>query len=171
MQNTKKTLLRTCICGMLIGVAVVFCRWLGFPQNGIWRVEFSFLPIAIVAMLYGPLWAGASYGIADLIGAAIFTGVNPFITLVKVLTGVVMGVFFKGRKKIGYGRILVAFAIIGVALDFLAMTFIFHFGFGHTWEVAFVARGANALVNAAIRIPTLLLCDGRLTAYLEEQDL
>ena len=171
MQKTKKVLLRTCICGMLIALAFVFCRWLGFPTTGIWRVEMSFLPIAIIAMLYGPVWAGVSYGIADLIGAVIFTGVNPFITMVKVAYGVVMGMFFDRKKKIGYKRILFATAIICVCLDFLAMATIFHFGFGYTWGAAFAARAANAAVNLALRVPVLLLFDRRFTAILEEQRL
>lgn len=155
----RQTLVRTCICGVLIGLAVVFCRLLGFPQSGMWRIEFSFLPIALVAMFYGPLWAGASYTIADVIGAAIYTGVNPFIALQKCLTGVVMGLFLYQNKRVGFWKLLLCMGIISIFLDFLMMAAIFHFAFGHPWETALVSRLVNGGINLGIRVLVLMLCE------------
>ena len=66
----RTTLMRISVCAMMIALAIILCRQLGFPQTGAYRVEISFLPIAVVAMMMGPIWAGVSYGLADLIGAA-----------------------------------------------------------------------------------------------------
>ncbi len=163
-------LLRLCAVAIMTALAVIFCRLLGFPQSGIWRVEISFLPIAFVAFLWGPVWAGASYGTADLIGAALFTGVNPFITLEKIFSGVIMGIFFRrgrsDRIRIGIPRILSAFTVIAVFGDFLMMAFIFKFAFGYTWSAALLVRGVNALVNLVMRILLMTLCDLRLTTRL-----
>ncbi len=163
-------LTRLCAAALMTSLAVIFCRLLGFPQSGIWRVEISFLPIAFVAFLWGPIWAGVTYGTADLIGAAISTGVNPFITIEKVFIGVVMGVlFWRGRSKrtrIGIVRILLAFAIIAVFGDFLMMAFIFKFAFGYTWSAALLFRGVNASVNLVMRCLLMWICDLRLTTRL-----
>ncbi len=169
-QTAHAILVRTCVSGVMVALAVVFCRLLGFPQEGMWRVEISFLPIAFIAILWGPLWAGAAYGAADLIGAAMTTGINPFITIEKVLTGVVMGIFFRrrrgGKRENGWLRIVLAFAVVSVALDFCMMTLIFRFAFGYTWGAALIFRGANAAVNFAIRCILMLICDKTLTPRL-----
>ena len=162
----KGQLVRLTLCGAMTALCIVFCRLLGFPQTGIWRVDFGFLPIAAVGLLYGPLWAGVSYGVADLIGAAIFTGVNPMITLQKALIGALMGAFFRGRERLGWVRILLSMALISVLLDFAAMTVIFRVYFGYTWGAALLARGVNAAVNFALRVPILLVCDRRLIPLL-----
>ncbi len=169
--RARGVLIRICATGAMVALSVIFCRFLGFPQSGNWRIEVGFLPIAFVAFLWGPLWAGAGYGASDLIGAAIFTGVNPFITLEKVFTGVIMGVFFhggrRGRGRIGVWRNFAAFAIIAVAGDFAIMTLIFVFAFGQPWTVALPIRALNALVNFIGRTLIMELCDIRLTKRLE----
>ncbi len=169
-RYARTMLIRLCATAVMIALAVILCRLLGFPQSGIWRVEISFLPIAFVAFLWGPVWAGAAYGTADLIGAAIFTGVNPFITLEKLFSGVVMGIFFHRRSsrrtRIGVGRTLLAFLVIAVLGDFAMMAFIFKFAFGYTWGAALAFRGVNASVNLVIRCCLMCLCDLRLTARL-----
>ncbi len=169
-KTARAMLIRVTLSGVMVALSVIFCRLLGFPQEGIWRVEIGFLPIALIAFLWGPLWAGAAYGASDLIGAAIFTGINPFITVEKVLTGVIMGIFFSQRRgrrpRIGVVRSLIAFASIAVFLDFLMMVFIFHFGFGFGWGEAFAFRGVNAAVNLVLRVAVILICDHTMTERL-----
>ena len=104
MKKWRETLVKLTTTALMIAMSIILCRLLGFPQNGSYRIELGFLPIAVVAMLYGPVLSGIAYGIADLIGAAIFTGINPFITLCKILFGVVMGLFFYRREKISLWR-------------------------------------------------------------------
>ena len=99
MTKTKNILLRLTTTAVMIAMSIVLCRLLGFPPTGTYRIELGFLPIAVIAMLYGPIWSGVAYGISDLIGAWIFTGINPFITLCKIAFGVVMGLFFYRREK------------------------------------------------------------------------
>ena len=79
----------------MTALSVVFCRFIGFsPENTAFRFEFGFLPIAFVAELFGPLWSGVAYLVADIIGS-LFSGYapNPFISACKLLTGAFMGLF------------------------------------------------------------------------------
>ena len=102
------------LAGVMAALSMVMCRFLGFPQTGTWRIDPGFLPIVMVAFLSGPVWAGMSYGVADLVGAAIFTGINPFITAEKIAIGVIFGIGFYRRSRLGLPRILVTQAVAAV---------------------------------------------------------
>ena len=158
-NSSRAALRRLCVTAVMTALAVIFCRVLGFPTTGIWRVEFSFLPLYFVALLYGPLWCGMSSLAADLIGGAITTGINPLIALVKFLTGVTMGVSFHNRDRAGVPRILISMFVISLFFDFLAMAVIMRFYFAQTWEQAFLYRGINAGVNFVLRSVALWLAD------------
>jgi ECF transporter S component (folate family) len=161
-SNRRKgyeTLLKATTSAMMIALSVIFCRYLGFPTSGMWRVEIGFLPILIVALLYGPVWSAVSYGLADFIGALIWTGVNPFILLCKIVFGLLLGVAFYGREKIGLPRNIIFFIVIGFTVDIMMMTPIFVFNFGYTWESALIFRLAAFSVNTALRIVLTFLTD------------
>ena len=61
-RSEAQALLKVTTCAMMIALSVVFCRVLGFPTSGMYRVEIGFLPIAIIAILYGPLWSALTCG-------------------------------------------------------------------------------------------------------------
>ena len=158
-RSEAQALLKVTTCAMMIALSVVFCRVLGFPTSGMYRVEIGFLPIAIVAILYGPLWSALSYGLADLIGAMIFTGVNPLILLCKIVFGFLMGIVFKKREKIGLVRNILFFVLVGFVVDILMMTPIFVYMFGYTWDAALIWRLAAFSVNTPVRIILMVLTD------------
>jgi ECF transporter S component (folate family) len=161
-SNRKKgsaTLLKATTSAMMVALAIIFCRYLGFPSSGMWRVEISFLPILIVAILYGPVWSAVSYGLADFIGALIWTGVNPFILLCKIVFGLLMGIAFHGRERIGLPVNVIFFVFVGFVVDILMMTPIFVFAFGYTWESALIFRLAAFSVNTLMRIALTVLTD------------
>jgi ECF transporter S component (folate family) len=158
-RNNSKPLLKITTSAMMVALSIVFCRVLGFPTTGMWRVEIGFLPILIVAILYGPVWSAVSYGLADLIGALIYTGINPFILLCKIVFGLLMGVVFHGREKIGLPRNILFFLLVGFIVDIMMMTPIFVFMFGYTWEAALIWRLAAFSVNTPVRIVLTVLTD------------
>lgn len=150
--KVRTAIRRIVMCAAMVAMSIVLCRFLGVaPANSAFRIEIGFLPIAVVAILYGPIWAGAAYGASDLIGAAVTTGINPFITLCKVLFGVLMGVAFKGKKR-GLIFITAFFVITGIVVDILCMSPIFVHYFGYTAEAAFTTRALTAAVNVPARI-------------------
>ena len=144
---------------MMVALSIVFCRVLGFPTTGMWRVEIGFLPILIVAILYGPVWSAVSYGLPDFIGALIYTGINPFILLCKIVFGLLMGLVFHGKEKFGLPRNILFFLLVGFVVDIMMMTPIFVFMFGYTWEAALIWRLAAFSVNTPVRIVLTVLTD------------
>ena len=155
-SKTRLFILKITMSAVMTAFAVVLCRFLGFPPDGAYRIELSFLPVAVVGMMFGPVWSGMSYAAADLIGAALFTGVNPFITLCKLLFGVLMGAAFYGKKR-SIKFIVMFFAVTGIVVDVLCMTPIFIHFFGYTQDAAFTARIIATAVNVPARIAVFIL--------------
>lgn len=163
-ERASKALRDLALAGVMAALSMVMCRFLGFPSTGTWRIDPGFLPIVMVAFLSGPVFAGMSYGVADLVGAAIFTGVNPFITLEKIAIGVIFGIGFYRRDRLGVPRILLTQSVAAVLCDWLAMWLIFVFCFGTPVRVALATRAINAAVNFAMRSILCILLDSHLFA-------
>lgn len=147
---------RLTVSAMCVAASIVLCRLYISPSTttGL-RFEIGFLPIMLVAHLYGPLYGGMAYLLSDLIGAVLTTGINPFITLCKTAVGVLMGVFFH-KRKLTLSRSLVAFSVIAVFVEFFMMLLVFHYSFGHPWLTALYQRAMTAFIMLPVRV--LLAC-------------
>lgn len=156
-RKNRKLIFALSVAAAMTALSVVFCRFVGFsPENSAFRFEFGFLPIAFVAELFGPLWSGISYLVADAIGS-LFSGYapNPAIAACKLLTGAVMGFFFAQgiyKKRPSLLRIIIAFSLIAVFIDFLLMSPILMALYGWTADFTFGMRAINAAINLPIRI-------------------
>lgn len=169
-SEAHESLIRLTTCAMMVALSVVFCRLLGFPQNGATRVEIGFLPIAVIAYLYGPVWSAAAYGLADFIGAAIFTGVNPFIMLCKIVFGFAMGLCFYRRERIGIARNAIFFVLIALIVDIGLMTPIFIHMFGYKPLGAVTYRAVGAVFNTPVRIVCLALAEHTLFPLIRKRN-
>lgn len=140
----NSNLKRLTTMAVLIAINIIFTRFISI-QTPIVRVGFTFLPIAVSAMLYGPWWAGGGAAIADVIGLALFptAGFFPGFTLTAFLTGVVYGVAFY-NKEIGWKRIIIANAIICLILNL---------GLDTLWLYMMTGQGYIALL-----IPRIIKC-------------
>ena len=80
---------------LLIALEVILTRFCSINTATL-RIGFGFLPIAIIAMMYGPLSAGVAYALGDLLGMMIFPSGSyfPGFTLTAFLTGVIYGLVF-----------------------------------------------------------------------------
>ena len=95
-SNVKKTV----IMALLIALEIVLTRFTSI-QTATVRISFGFLPIAIIAMMYGSIYAGIGAAVADIIGVALFPvgAYFPGFTLTAFLTGVVYGAFLHKRAE------------------------------------------------------------------------
>ena len=159
-QNSRAALIRLTTCAMMVALAIVLCRVLGFPQGGsAFRIEISFLPIAVVGVLYGPIWAAVAYGLTDFIGALLTTGINPFILICKIVFGLLMGLCFYNREKIGLVRNILFFVLAGALVDVVMMTPIFIYAFGYDFSGALSYRLIGYAVNTPVRILVFAVAD------------
>jgi len=85
---------------LMLAMEVVLTRFLSINTPMI-RIGFGFLPIAVVAVMYGPIRAALVGALADFIGANMFgTGAYfPGFTLTGFLIGATYGVFMYKRPS------------------------------------------------------------------------
>lgn len=106
---------------LLIAIEVILTRFCSI-QTPVVRIGFGFLPIAIIAMMYGPLSAGISYVIGDFLGMALFPSgpYFPGFTLTAFLTGIAFGVFLYKKPKTWtriIGAVLTVCLVLNLGLD------------------------------------------------------
>ena len=159
MKN-KKALVRTlCQVAMLIALEIVLDRFCSITTP-ITRIGFAFIPMALCGMLFGPVWAGAAYAIADLLGAALFSyAVFPGITLVRLVAGVLYGLLLH-RENIRFFPHLVLTALADQIICTLAlMTLVLSLNTGTPYFKLLITRLPQAgilLVLELILFPVLL---------------
>lgn len=149
----NKNVRRMVNIALLIALQIVLSRFLSINTPFI-RIGFSFIPLAAIGMLYGPLWGAAGAVIADLIGATLFPS-GPFFpgfTLTAFLTGLTYGIFLH-RKEVKLVHIIAAVVIIQV---------LYHMGLNSLWVYmmtgkAAVAIQATRMINALVMIPVQVI--------------
>ena len=85
----------------LTALEVVLSRFLSINAWNV-KIGFSFVPIVIAAMLFGPVPAGIVGALGDFLGATLFP-IGPYFpgfTLTAFLTGLVFGVFLYKKQTI-----------------------------------------------------------------------
>ena len=102
---------------LLIALEVILTRFCSINTATL-RIGFGFLPIAIIAMMYGPLSAGVAYALGDLLGMMIFPNGSyfPGFTLTAFLTGVIYGLVLY-RKPKTWPRIILAACIVCLGMN------------------------------------------------------
>jgi len=152
----KKFTTKSLVVSALLVALSVILRLIGFPQDGTFRIEFGFIPIAVSGYLYGGAVAGAAYVVADIIGT-LFTGMSPFfpITICKFFMGVIYGLFFsKGNKSLM--NIIICSILIGIIIDLVAMPFaLLPISGGKTFWGIFITRLVATGFNVPLRIVSL----------------
>ena len=146
------------LTAVMTALSIVLCRYLGYsPSNTMFRVEIGFLPVALVGILAGPLYSTVCYGLADLLGSLITTGMNPLILLCKMAAGLVLGLFLY-RRRPSIWLILTTLFVLGAGVDVFLMSAVFKImGYAPSYSAALYTRTINALVNYPIRVVSLYL--------------
>ena len=137
----KNNTLRLVVMAFMIAISIVLTRFCSI-NTPIVRIGFGFLPCAIMGIMYGPLWAGAGYAIADVLGMVIFPNgaYFPGFTLTAFLTGLVYGFFYRNREITLKSSILPN-AIVSFGLNLILDT---------VWLMILMGQGFLALLPARI---------------------
>jgi ECF transporter S component (folate family) len=126
--------------GLFIAIEIVLTRFLSI-QTPIVRIGFTFLPIALTGIMFGPLFAGLTAALADIVGMMLFpTGgaFFPGFTISALLTGVIYGLFLY-RKPKSFWRISLAVIVISVFV---------HLGLDTLWLWMLTGKGIFVLLPA-----------------------
>jgi riboflavin transporter len=145
------------VCGMLLALRIVLSMFT-IHITAILRISFSYLPIAAVGMIFGPV-AGGVFGVAgDILGYFICpTGPYfPGFTLNAFLSGFVYGVFFY-RKPVSLRRTFSAKALITFLISILLNPLWLSILYGKAFFAVVSARIVTNLVMFPIEATILHL--------------
>lgn len=133
--------------GMLIAVEIILGRLLTIALPTV-TINFSFLPLAIIAILYGPAYSIPAAAICDILIALLGSyGYFPPMTVSAILTGAIYGVFFY-RKPAGLLRVSIVVLCESVFVSLLLQTY---------WLTMLTGKGYIALLPARV-IQNLITC-------------
>lgn len=95
MSNTRKLV----TLSFLTALTIILARFLSI-QTQFLRISFEFFPIVVAAILFGPMGAGITAAVADIIGAMLFPAGTffPGFTISAFTTGIIYGLFFYNKK-------------------------------------------------------------------------
>lgn len=159
MKKQKISMLVT--LGMLVAVEIVLSRFCSISAWNI-KIGFSFVPVAVAAVLYGAAPAAAVAALGDFVGAILFP-IGPYFpgfTLTAALTGAVFGLFLHKRQTVG--RIGGAVAVNQLALSLLLNTLWISMLYGSPYGPLFLTR----IVQTAVLIPVQFIIIGVMTKVL-----
>ena len=138
MHNKLRDIL---LLGLFVALEVILTRFLSV-ENLIVRISFQFLPIAISAILFGPVMAGIGAAVADVLGMMIFPkgAYFPGFTFSSFVSGFLYGVFLY-KKKITLLRTFSAALAVIVVCSLVLNTI---------WLIILTQKGAYAIVAARL---------------------
>lgn len=155
-MNKKFNVKKLVQISLLVALEIILTRFCSI-QTPIVRIGFGFLPVCIIAIMYGPLSAGVANAVADIIGVTLFPagGFFPGFTLTAFLSGITYGLFLY-NKPITWPRIIGAVLTTGLLLHLVLDTY---------WLSILMGKGFIALLPArilkqAIMIPVEVLTIG-----------
>lgn len=169
-ENFKFDTKSIVVMGTLIAIEIVLARFVSISAWNL-RIGFSFVPVAIAAMLLGPVKAGIVGALSDFIGAVLFP-IGPYFpgfTLTAFLTGVIFGVFL--YKKQTFARTLFAVGINQLILSQIVNTYWISVLYGSPFSALFVTRILQSAILIPVQLVTLAILSkvlvGRLAVLTE----
>jgi len=148
MKNSSKTA-KLITIGLFIALEIILTRFLSINTPFL-RIGFGFLPVAMLGIMYGPVWAGLAYATGDILGMLIFPSgaFFPGFTLSAALTGIVYGLILY-NKPVTWKRTLVAASIVCLGINLFMDTY---------WLYILMDRAVIAMIPARIVKSILMLC-------------
>jgi len=148
MKNSSKTA-KLITIGLFIALEIILTRFLSINTPFL-RIGFGFLPVAMLGIMYGPVWAGLAYATGDILGMLIFPSgaFFPGFTLSAALTGIVYGLILY-NKPVTWKRTLVAASIVCLGINLFMDTY---------WLYILMDRAVIAMIPARIVKSIVMLC-------------
>ena len=147
---------RLVLMAMLAAVQIVLSR---FFSINLWnlKIGFAFVPIALAGMLLGPVGAGLTGMVADIIGATLFPSGSffPGFTLTAFVTAFGYGFFL--QKKQTMGNILAAVLFSEIVGTILLNTLWISILYGAPFIAVLIPRVGQAVGMGVVEIIVIKL--------------
>ena len=139
------------LTALLVAIEIVLSRFLSISAWNI-KIGFAFVPVAIAALLLGPVWAGITAALADFLGAILFP-VGPYFpgfTLTAFLMGAVYGIFFYRKQSLT--RVVLAVAVHQFVLSLLLNTLWISVLYGSPYGPLLLTRIPQSVLLAVVQV-------------------
>jgi ECF transporter S component (folate family) len=159
ISRTKKLVL----VALFIAMEIVLTRMLSI-NTPILRIGFGFVPIAVCAIMFGPVWAAVAGALGDIIGVTLFLPMaSPFpgFTLSAILVGVVFGLLLH-KSKGHWFPIMCAAAINSFVIGMLLNTYWLTILTGNPFLYLLPTRIVQALIIFTIQFSVLNVIEKKL---------
>ena len=174
-RSRKRALRMLVLLSMLTAMEIVLSRFLSINAWNL-KIGFSFVPIVIAAILYGPIGGMCVAALGDFLGAILFP-IGPYFpgfTLTALLTGLVFGLFLsEKRKKAKWYAVGIILSVLINQLIFslLLNTYWISVLYGNPYFATFLSRIPQCAILMPVQIamifaiaPALRRISGRITA-------
>ncbi len=170
MKNTKFNAKSISVIGVLVAMEIILARFFTIHTWNL-KIGFSFVPIVMAAIFYGPLAAGFVAAIGDVISAVLFPvgAFFPGFTVTAFLTGIVFGVFLK--KNTSVKNIICAVLIVQLAGSQFINTFWISFLYGSPFWPLFVTRIYQTVAMCVVQTGFTVLMAKKLVPVLRKSVL
>ena len=141
--------------GVLTAMEIVLNRFLSINAWNL-KIGFSFVPVAVAGMLFGPLPAAVVGALGDFVGALVFP-IGPYFpgfTVTVFLTGAVFGFFLKGKPSVP--KVLAAVGINQLILSLLLNSFWISVLYGSPYLPLLGTRAVQCAVLIPVEIIVIL---------------
>lgn len=153
---------------LFIALEVILTRFLSI-QTPVVRIGFTFLPIAISAIMFGPVFSGIGAAIADVLGMLLFPygAYFPGFTLTAFLNGFIFGIFFY-KKEPTLVRVILASVVATVICSLLLDTIWLYMILDKAIAILLPSRIIKALIIIPVQVVVIQIAWRYLATYLKK---
>ena len=165
-MHTKMSAKSVSAVGILVAMEIILARFSIHTWN--LKIGFSFVPIVVAAIFYGPIAGGLVGAIGDVISAVLFPvgAYFPGFTLTAFLTGAVFGWFF--RKNVSVLNVVFSVLIVQGVISQVLNTYWISFLYGSPYMPLFMTRLYQTAAKCVIQIAVILILDKKLISVLKK---
>lgn len=156
------------VLGLLIAIQVILSRFLSINAWNV-KIGLGFVPIVIAAILYGPILAGITYALSDILGAILFP-IGPYFpgfTVTALMSGILFGLLL--HKTQSFGRILSTVLINQLVLGLVVNTFWISLLNGVPFSGLVVTRIVQCIIMLVVEFSVITLLLQSLNKLGKEQ--
>lgn len=149
MKNKSTKLV---LIALLVALNIILVRFASINLGPSIRINFGFITIVIMGILFGPRYCALGAALADFIGATIFpTGgaYFPGFTLSALVTGYIYGKMFYGHK-LSISRIVISNLLVILIVQFFLNTLWVSLMSGKAFIILIPARMIKSIVMLPI---------------------
>ena len=154
-MHTKMSVKSISIIGILVAMEIILARFSIHTWN--LKIGFSFIPVVVAAIFYGPVTAVLVGAIGDIMGYILFPvgAYFPGFTLTAFVTGMIFGFFL--RKSQSVLNVVLAVLCVQIFVSQFMITYWISFLYGSPYWALFATRIYQTAAMIAVEIISTLL--------------